>query len=86
MIEVIIMDKLRKIFEGNTVEKTNNKFTNSIIFLIVSIVGCIACLTSFIIALVNQHVFYGAVFLAAFLVCLNCGIVYLKNKKNKSQK
>ena len=80
------MAKLRKIFEGNNIEKTNNKFTNSIIFLIVSIVGCIACLTSFIIALINQHVFYGVIFLIAFLVCLNCGIEYFKAKKSNSKK
>ena len=80
------MNKVRKMFEGNYETKTPNKFVNTKIYLAVSIIGCIFCLISFILALINQKTFSGVIFLIALLVCMNCGIEYFKNKKSNSLK
>ena len=76
------MDKLRKMFKGDYETKTANKFVNTKIYLAVSITGCLFCLISFILALINQKTFSCVIFLIALLVCMNCGIEFFKNKKH----
>lgn len=75
------MNKLRKMFEGNYETKTPDKFVNTKIYLAVSVIGCIFCLISFILSLINQKTVYCVIFLIALLVCFNCAIEYFKNKR-----
>lgn len=75
------MNKLRKMFEGNYETKTPDKFVNTKIYLAVSVIGCIFCLISFILSLINQKTVYCEIFLIALLVCFNCVIEYFKNKR-----
>ena len=77
------MNKIRKMFEGNYETKTPNKFANTKIYIAVSVIGCLFCLLSFILALIYQNTITCVLFLLALLVCLNCGIEYFKRKKNK---
>lgn len=80
------MNKIRKMFEGNYEAKTPNKFVNTKIYFAVSIIGCLFCLISFILALINQKTGSCVIFLIILLVCMNCGIEYFKHINFKSLK
>jgi predicted membrane channel-forming protein YqfA (hemolysin III family) len=74
------MNMLRKMFEGNHETKTPDKLVNTKIYLAVSVIGCLFCLISFILALVSQQTVSCVIFLIALLVCMNCGIEWFKHK------
>ena len=76
------MNKLRKMFEGDSETKAPEKFVNSK----VSVIGCLFSLISFILALIDKKTNSCVIFLIIFLVCMNCGIEYFKRKKDKSLK
>jgi predicted membrane channel-forming protein YqfA (hemolysin III family) len=82
-MKVNIMNKLRRMFEGNYETKTPDMFINSKIYLALSIIGCIFCLISFIISLISKTTVSCVIFLIGLLLCMNCGIAYFKRKKNR---
>ena len=74
------MNELREVFEGNYETKTQNKFMNTKLYLAASVTGCLFCLTSFILALINQKTVGCVIFLIALLGCMNGVINYIKQK------
>ncbi len=79
------MNKLSKLFRGTYETKTPDKFVDTKIYLAISVIGCLSCLISFIMALIDQKTNSCVIFLIAFLVCMNCGIEYFKHKKSDIQ-
>lgn len=58
-----------------------DKVNNSKIFAVVSVIGFVACISSFAIAIVNANYIGFLLFLLAGLYCMNHFITYLKHRK-----
>ncbi len=62
-------------------KKDFKEFTNSITVAIIATIGFIACLISFILAIMNQKYIIAVLFLLSSLYCLKHAIIYIKHKK-----